>query len=229
MLLGSEHQDRYADMEGEVNFRSTDFWFMRSPNAPNDEELNHLVSFLLQEFIHVGPFGSHFIKEHQAKWKPEFYGVPLQHLFVHPSTDGFEAMAFVASNPASSVLMKGCMDYMRNIHNRVLFNELGLSVMAVQRAQSASNAGQIVVGIDCLTNLSPLAIYEHPTNGRLLQAMQGEEVPDVCALAMQGKRLSTDGNVHDLYMEATTIYNDFEMNEIDTSELIVELFKLYKG
>uniref|UniRef100_A0AAU7PF62 Uncharacterized protein n=1 Tax=Burkholderia phage vB_BgluM-SURPRISE13 TaxID=3159457 RepID=A0AAU7PF62_9VIRU len=229
MLLGAEHQERFAQMEEDVNFRSTDFWFMRSPEAPEDEELDHLVSFLLQEFIHVGPFGSHFVKEHPGKWKEMFYGVPLQHLFVHPSTDGFEALAFVASNPASSVLMKGCFDFLRQLDKRVLFGQLGMSVMAVQRARAVSSESQIVVGIDMLTNLEPLSIYEHPTNGRLLMAMQGEEVPDHCVLTMKGKRAPVIGNVHDLYMEATTIYNDFEMDEIGQRELIVELFQLYKG
>jgi hypothetical protein len=229
MLLGSEHSDRFDEMVGEVNFRTTDFWFLREPDAPQDEELNLLVDFLLKEFIHVGPFGSHFVKEHQNKWKPLFYSVPLQHLFVHPSTDGFDAMAFVATNPASSVLMKSVFDWLRDIGNRVLFNKLGMSVMAVQRAQSAGGEGRIVVGMDMLTNLEALSIYEHPVNGRLLMAMQGEEVPEVCALTMHGKRACVIGNVHDMYMEATTIYQDFEMNEIDESELICELFELYKG
>lgn len=228
MLLGSEHQDRYAQMEEDVNFRTTDFWFMRSPEAPQDDELNHVVGFLLQEFMKVGPFGSHFVKEHPGKWNSQFYGVPLQHLFVHPSTDGFDALAFVASNPASSVLMKGCFDYLRQLGNRVQFSQLGLSVMAVQRARSTGGE-QIVVSIDCLTNLNPLSIYEHPSNGRLLMAMQGEEVPDVCALTLIGKRQSIVGNIHDVYMDATTLYNELEMDEIEEATLIEELFELYKG
>ncbi|BCM95252.1 hypothetical protein [Burkholderia phage FLC6] len=229
MLLGSEHKERYDDMEGEVNFRSTDFWFMRSPDAPENEELNQLVNFLLQEFIHVGPFGHPFVKDNQSNWKPFFYGVPLQHLFVHPSMDGFEALAFVANNPASSVLMKGVFDYLRQYNKLALFKQLGMSVMAVQRARASHSDMQIVVGIDVLTHLEPLSIYEHPVNGRLLMAMQGEEVPDVSALTMKGKRMLINGDIHDLYMEATTIYNDFEMGDIEERELIVELFQLYKG
>ncbi|BAQ02730.1 hypothetical protein AVU38_gp202 [Ralstonia phage RSL2] len=229
MLLGSEHKERYDEMEGEINFRSTDFWFMRSPDAPKDEELNHLVDFLLREFIHVGPFGSTFVKEDQSKWKSHFYGVPLQHLFIHPSTDSFEAMAFVANNSAASVLMKGVFDYLRQYDKLALFKQLGLSVMAVQRARAASSEMQIVVGMDVLTQLEPLSIYEHPVNGRLLMAMQGEEVPDVCALSMKGKRMHVNRNVHDLYMDASSIYNDFEMGDIEERELIVELFQLYKG
>jgi hypothetical protein len=125
--------------------------------------------------------------------------------------------------------MKGCFDYLRQLHNLVLFKQLGLSVMAVQRARSSGSEQQIVVGIDVLTHLEPLSIYEHPTNGRLLMAMQGEEVPEVCALTMKGKRMHVEGNIHDLYMDATSLYNDFEMNDIDQRELIVELFRLYKG
>ena len=229
MLLGSEHKERYDQMEEEINFRSTDFWFMRDPDAPEDDELNFVVDFLLQEFMHVGPFGHSFVKEHQGKWKPSFYGVPLQHLFIHPSTDGFEAMAFVASNPASSVLMKGVFDYLRQLENRVRFNQLGLSVMAVQRARAADGTNQIVVGIDMLSHLEPLSIYEHPMNGRLLMAMQGEEVPDHSVLTVKGKRWPVTGNVHDLYMDASTIYNEYELGEIDKSDLITELFELYKG
>ncbi|BDD79496.1 hypothetical protein [Burkholderia phage FLC8] len=229
MLLGSEHKERYDDMEGEINFRSTDFWFMRSPDAPQDEELSQLVDFLIQEFIHVGPFGHPFVKDNQSNWKSHFYGVPLQHLFIHPSTDSFEALAFVANNPAAGVLMKGVFDYLRQYDKLALFKQLGMSVMAVQRARASHADMQIVVGIDMLTHLEPLSIYEHPVNGRLLMAMQGEEVPDVCALTMKGKRMHVSRNIHDLYMDATSIYTDYEMGDIEERELIVELFQLYKG
>lgn len=229
MLLGSEHMERYNQMEAEINFRTTDFWFMRSPDAPEDEELNYLVGFLLQEFMHVGPFGSHFVREHHGSLKPMFYGMPLQHTFadLHGS---YEGLAFVANNPASSVLMKGCFDYLRQPEKRALFQKLGMSVLAVQRARSMNGAAPIVVGMDCLLYLSPLSIYEHPTNGRLLMALQGEEVPESCALIVAGARTNPrDVSIHDLYMEASALYNDFEMDELDKSELITELFKLYKG
>lgn len=228
MLLGSEHMERYNQMEAEINFRATDFWFMRSPDAPDDEELNYLVNFLLTEFMHVGPFGAHFVREHHGHLKPMFYGIPLQHVFaeLHGS---YEGMAFVANNPASSVLMKGCFDYLRQAEKRVLFQKLGMSVIAVQRARSSDDGVPIVVGMDYLRYLSPLSIYEHPTNGRLLMALQGEEVPDSCALLLSGSRIEAPRNIHDLYMEASALYNDHEMGEIDKAQLTTELFKLYKG
>lgn len=228
MLLGSEHKERYEEMDEEINFRSTDFWFMRSPDAPEDEELNQIVSFLLQEFIHVGPFGTQFVKDNALQWKSNFYGVPLQRHYNNPPADGFEAMAFVANNPAASVLMKGIFDYLRDARKRMMFMRLGMSVMAVQRARSSNGESEIVVGMDVLTHLTPLSIYEHPVNGRLLLAMQGEEVPDSSVLTMHGRRMYVGGNIHDSYMEATSLYNDFEMDEIDQRELIVELFRLYK-
>lgn len=228
MLLGSEHMERYKQMESEINFRTTDFWFMRSPDAPDDEELNYLVSFLLKEFMHVGPFGAHFVREHHGQLKSMFYGIPLQHVFAD-LLGSYEGMAFVANNPASSVLMKGCFDYLRQDEKRVLFQKLGMSVIAVQRATSSNGEVPIVVGMDYLQYLSPLSIYDHPANGRLLMALQGEEIPDSCALLLAGSRVSASGNIHDLYMEASALYNDHEIGEINESQLTTELFKLYKG
>lgn len=230
-LVGSEHQERYDQMQKDVNQKEIEFWFHRSgeTNETNTAgDLDSIISFLVKDAFKVGPIGPHFVKEQKDKFKGLFYDVPLSHTFVHDEVDNFEALAFVATNSENSVMMKGCFDFLRYPGNDYAFTKLNLGCICIQRA-TANNGQSIVVGVDCISELKPMAFYEHPANGRVLMAMNGEEVPDRSAFLVYGKRVAPKVHVSTLYMESTNLYNDFEIGNIEKSELSMKLYSFFKA
>lgn len=223
---GSQHHERYEQMKVEVNRRQVDWWLYRSNKPDIKMGLKDIIEMLKNQFLEVGPFGHHFVKENKRNFKPEFYGIPLQYNFERDDLSDFVAVAYTATCGDSSILLKSVFDYLKSGYGRQAFKELELTAICVQRA--TNHAGmQMVVAIDCIEKLMPLSFYEHPANGRLLLALENADPPEYSALSLHGKTRPPKMHVQDALSKATVLYNECELGNIEEPELLTALYSLF--
>lgn len=221
-----QHHDRFEQMKSDVNRRQIDWWFYRPNNKPLDETANAIVEILKTQQLVVGPFGEPFVKKNEESFKDYFYDIPLQHLYLSSKVINFSGVAYVATNEESSILLTTVADYLRINENHKAFMDLELSALCVQTA--INNSGQrIVVTMSFISHLTPLAFYEHPANGRLLMAMNGTEYPDQSALVIGGTQVPPTVHVQEAMMQATTLYNNYQLGNIEHPELNSGLLSLF--
>ncbi len=225
-LLGSEHKERYEQMQAEVNRREIDWWLFRSNGQYASDDLRMIIEMIKNEFVVVGPFGNHFVKE-KKNLKSDFYGIPLRHSFGNHRDDKFqEGLAYVATNGDISILLASVFDFLRSPVHEVQFNHLGLIAICVQTAVNHEGERR-VVAVDCIENLKPLAFYEHPPNGRFIQAMEGFEIPESSALTLGGKHRLANVSHQELMLETTRLYNNFELGDLDKKQLSQKLYSFF--
>lgn len=225
-LKGSQHEDRFAQMEKTINTRHPEFFFYAVKSESIDEELPLAIDTLTTQMKIVGPFGPHFLKERRTQYKSHLYDIPLQRLFIERDTENYEAVAFIASNPYASIMLKSIFEYIQYPAYLKSFNAVQLSVACIQTAITPT--GQLVViSAEMVDDLKPLAIYEHPPNGRLHMAAMGEEWPDHSALVMYGTKRPLAEGLYKTLSTATSLYNDFEHGNCDRATLSIGINKLF--
>lgn len=226
MLSGSQHTERYEQMQSEINRRQVEWWLYRSNQQPISPDLKVIIEMLKNQFLVVGPFGTHFVKENRNSHKPNFYSIPLQHSF-NDNVSEFEGVAYVASNADASILLSTIFEYLRIRGNEEAFNELNMTAICVQRA-SNNNGQSMVVSVKCIEKLKPLCFYEHPQNGRLLMAMEDIRVPEQSAITLYGTHRNPVINPQDMLAKASLFYNEYEFGDTDKHGLSEKLYSFFE-
>lgn len=223
---GSQHHERYEQMKAEVNRRRVDWWLYRSNKKEVPDELKRIIELLKTQFLEVGPFGHTFVKESPTALKPEFYGIPLQHDFTQEQVSQFTGIAYTATNGDLSILLRTIFDYLRTPYGKEAFEELEFTLVAVSRADNKAGKS-MVISMECVEKLKPLSFYEHPSNGRLLLAMENADPPEHSALSFYGNLRQPRVHVHDALDKATKIYNEYELDNVSLPQLLTSLYSIY--
>lgn len=226
-LLGSQHKERYDEMTSEVNRRVIEWWLYRSGKKPISDELKTIIEMLKNQFLAVGPFGSYFVKENRSNFKPFFYEIPLQYNFVDDHLNDFEGVAYVAPCGDSSILLRTLFDFLRSSNNLEAFADLNLTAVCVQLATNRQGQ-RMVVAMDCIEDLKPLGFYEHPANGRLLQAFENMDPPEQTALSLYGKRRNSNVSQQEMLRTATNFYNEYEIGDLEKEDLSASLYSFFE-
>lgn len=220
-----QHHDRFEQMKSEVNRREIDWWYYRPDSKVFDEGLEAILKIIRQQ-MPVGPFGHRFVTDHQGFYKPSFYDIPLQQVLVKEKQTEFTGVGYVATNDTSSILLSNAFDYLRNKDGYQTFLDTNLAAICVQTAEN-SQGRKMVVAMNCISKLTPLTYYEHPANGRLLMAMNGSLYPDQTALVLGGDVINAKQNIQETLSQATTLYNLYDIGEIEQPSLVTSLATLY--
>lgn len=220
-----QHHDRFEQMKSEVNHRQVDWWYCRPKDMVFDETLEAILD-IMQKQTTVGPFGSRFIAEGNGHYKPSFYDIPLQYSMVEEKPAKFTGLAYVATNDSSSVLLSTVFDYLRTEEGYSNFLNINLAAICVQTAQN-NHGRKMVVQMTCISRITPLTFYEHPSNGRLLMAMGGNLQPEHTALAFGGDVVQPKMHVQETMSQATELYNSYDLGNTEKAELLSSLLSFY--
>jgi hypothetical protein len=214
-------------MKSEVNRRDVEWWLYRSGKKSISDDLKMIVEMMKNNFLVVGPFGSYFVKENRSNFKPFFYEIPLQYSFVDDHKNDFEGLAYVAPCGDSSILLRTIFDFLRSEANMEAFTDLKLTAICVQHAENQQGQ-RTVVAVDCIEDLNPLGFYEHPSNGRLLQAFENMDPPEQTAFTLYGKRRNSNASQAETLRNVTNFYNEFEFGDIEKEDLAARLFSYFE-
>lgn len=225
-LVGSEHKERFEELQQDVNRRDIEWWLFRSNQQEVNEDLKAIVDMIKNDFLVVGPFGHHFVKRDRDNFKDNFYDIPLQHTFADEFINGFEGLAYVATSGDSSILIKTIFDYLRDHRNHAAFCDLKLMAVCVQLAENNEDE-YVVVSMDCIEQLKPMAYYDHPPNGRVLQATENLDPPEYSALSLYGQRRCPNVAIHAAVQEATVFYKEYDLGNIDQQQLTEKLYSFF--
>lgn len=227
LLPGAQHEDRFAKMEKDINTRHPEMFFFIDRTEKTDTELVSALETLSSQMKVVGPFGPHFLKEKRTQYKTHLYGIPLQRLYIDREEENYEAVAFISTNPYSSIMLKSVMEYIRYPDNARALKGAKLSLLCIQTADTP-NGQTVVISAEYVTDLKPLAVYEHPPNGRLIMASMGEELPDHSSIVMYGSRAQPIDGLFKTLATASSYYNDFVIGNLDRPHLSINLLSLFK-
>lgn len=225
-LVGSEHKERFEQLKEDVNRRDVEWWLFRSNQQEVDDDLKAIVDMIKNEFLVVGPYGHHFVKRDRDNFKDNFYDIPLQHTFADEFINGFEGISYVATSGDASILVKSIYDYLRDEQNLAAFCNLNLMAVCVQLAEN-QNGDLCVVSMDCVEKLKPMAYYDHPPNGRVLQATENLDPPEYAAISLYGQRRAPKVAIHAVLHEASALYNEYDLGNIDQQQLTEKLYSFF--
>lgn len=225
-LLGSEQQERFEAMQKDVNRSDVQWWFYRS-EAPPNSDLDSVLSFLSEDALKIGPLGQYNLTD-EGRPKDLFYGIPLRTIWQRAENPHQSYLAFVATNPDAGILMKSVYAYFsqNEMEKQREFRRINFSAVCVQIA-TTHDGTRVVVAVDAVKNMRCSAFYEHPTNGRLLQAMSGEIVPDQSALVFFGDTQNSVETPLKTNAMLTLAYNEYETGSIEQTDLSLQIFNLF--
>lgn len=213
-------QERFYEMKKEVDRRIVDWWFTHQPT--NDAELLNIIELMKKQFVQLGPFNHHFVKESHNAFKKNIFDIPLHHCFIEEYTTQFSAIGLFATNGDSSIINRSIFDYFNEEQNVEKFKRINLSVVCVQRANN-NHKQSMVTSIDCVSQLIPMAYYDYPPGHRFIEAMNGYVLLEQSLMTFHGHQDKTNIPYQEALMKATNVYNALELGMIEEDELIYQL------